>query len=79
MNRHFAWALLVVAGVLFGSLLGFHQKTAAEAPEEAAAERRDDEIVAQLKRVNAQLKELNTMLRSGTAKVVPVINPDSGK
>lgn len=77
MNRHFGWAMLVVAGVLFGCLLGIHQKTSAEAPTDAAAEQRDDEIVKQLKQVNLQLKELNTMFRTGTAKVVDVINPDS--
>ena len=76
MNRHFGWAMLVVAGVLLGCLLGIHQKTSAEAPADAAAEQRDDEIVKQLKQINLQLKELNTMFRSGTARVVEVINPD---
>ena len=75
MNRHFAWAMLVVAGVLFGCLLGDRQKTSAEAPDDTVAEGRDDEIVEQLKQINAQLKELNTMFRSGTARVVEVINP----
>ena len=76
MNRNFVWAMLVVAGVLFGTLLGTHQKTGAEIPEDATAERRDDEILEQLKEVNAQLKQLNTMFRTGTARVVEVLNPD---
>ena len=77
MNRHFGWAMLVVAGVLFGCLLSTQQKTSAEAPADAAVEQRDDEIVEQLKQINLQVKELNTMFRSGTARVVEVINPGS--
>ncbi|MBN1394354.1 MAG: hypothetical protein JW959_04980 [Pirellulales bacterium] len=75
MNRNFAWMILIVAGIAFGTLLGDHP-TDAQAPKEVAAERRDEEIIEQLKQVNAQLKELNTMFRTGTAKVVDVINPE---
>ncbi len=75
MNRRFAWILLVVAGISFGCLLGGYRDSAAQPPVRAAADQREDEIVEQLKQVNAQLKELNTMFRTGKARVIEVINP----
>ncbi len=75
MNRHFGWAMLVAAGVLVGCVLGTYQKTSAEDPAPAETQEQDNQIVGQLKEINAQLKELNGMFRAGTAKVVVVINP----
>jgi len=75
MNRHFGWAMLVAAGVLLGCVLGTHQKTNAEGPAPAETQEQDNQIVDQLKEIKAQLKELNGMLRSGTAKVTVGINP----
>ena len=75
MNRHFGWAVLVAAGVLLGGVLGTHQKTNAEDPAPAETQGQDNQIVDQLKEIKAQLKELNGMLRSGSAKVTVVINP----
>lgn len=76
MNRRIIWVVLVIAGLSFGFLLGGQQRTIAQAPANDAAESLDDEILEQLKQVNTQLKALNTMFRSGNARVVVVINPD---
>lgn len=76
MNRHLFWIVLVAAGLCLGFLLGGQERTIAQAPDNEASEELDDEILEQLKQVNAQLKQLNTLFRSGNARVVVVINPD---
>jgi hypothetical protein len=78
MDRHFGWAMLVAAGILLGWAFCTHQRTDAEPPVPAAQEQ-DDQIVDQLKEINAQLKELNGMLHSGSARVTLVINPGAGR
>ena len=79
MNRRFGFAVLAVAGILVGFAAGTYQKTEAQAPVIAAAatlEARDDSL-DELKEIKTQLKEINTLLHSGTIKVVVVLNPDS--
>jgi hypothetical protein len=77
MNRRFGWALLVAAGILLGFVSSSYQRTNAgtlSAPA-ADADTADADAVVQLKEIKAQLKEINTMLRTGAARVTVVINP----
>lgn len=74
MNTRFRWAALVTANVLGWCMLCFHQQGtaapgAANPPFANAVEQRF-EIIDQLKQTNALLKEQNTLLRSGTLKVI---------
>ena len=76
MNRSnsFRWTLLVTLNVLGWCMLCFHENSTAapgkeNAPFANAVEQRF-EIIHQLREVNAQLKEQNALLRSGTLKVV---------
>jgi cell division protein FtsB len=66
------WTVLVVANVLAWCMLCFHQQgtaAPAAAPFANAVEQRI-EMIEQLKQTNALLKEQNTLLRSGTLKVI---------
>jgi len=85
MNRRFGWAAVVAAGMLLGFVSSSHQKTSADPPAAASAEAetqeaqeaQEAEAIEQLKEINAQLKEISTMLRTGSARVTVVINPDA--
>ena len=79
MDRHFGWAMLVAAGILLGWAFSTHQNSDAQAPAAADTQEQDNQIVDQLKDINAQLKELNGMLHSGAARVTLVINPGAGR
>jgi|GEM_PF-3661288 len=70
MNHRLIWVVLVVVGMALGLLLGGQEQTTAQAPTSKAAKELDGEV-------NAQLKELNAMFRTGNARVVVVINPES--
>jgi hypothetical protein len=81
MIRRFGWVLLVGAGVLLGGTLNPYQNTDAAPPPPAGASSEEEtkgraESVHQLKEINAQLKEINVLLRTGTVKVIVVLNPD---
>jgi hypothetical protein len=74
MNRRFGWAMLVAAGMVVGYALSSYDRTDVAL---AAAEEQDIDVVNQLKDIKTQVKEINTFLRSGTLRVVVVINPDA--
>lgn len=78
MNRRFAWAMLVAAGILLGFVLSSYQRTDAGPSASAAvnAEDQETQAIEQLKEIKVQLKEINTLLHTGTVKVIVVINPD---
>jgi hypothetical protein len=78
MFRRLYWALLVVVGMMIGSMIGSYQR-----PQAMAADGNNDEVVAQnaailaqLKDINAQLKDMNGFLHNGTVKTIAVMNPD---
>jgi hypothetical protein len=80
MNRRFASAMLVAVGVLLGLALGSYQRSDIGPAAARAADvegPQDGEVVAQLKEANAQLKDINTFLRSGKLRVIDIINPDA--
>jgi hypothetical protein len=79
MNRRFGWAMLLAAGMVFGYALNGIEKTIV--PSAAAQDTADDdrgaEAIAQLKELNAQIKQLQAFLRSGQLRVIDIINPDA--
>ena len=78
MKRRFGWAMLVAAGIVFACAINRYESmcAAAAAESDAVAEAPDTKVVDQLKDIRTQLKEINTLLHSGTVKVVVVLNPD---
>ena len=70
----FRWAALVAANALAWCMLCFHESgTAAPPPATppfANAVEQRFETIEQLKQINAQLKEQNALLRSGTLRVI---------
>jgi hypothetical protein len=77
MSRRFGWAMLVAVGVVLGCALSSYQRTsAAPPPRDRGAEEQDLDVAGQLKDIRTNLKEINTLLHSGTVKVVVVMNPD---
>ncbi len=77
MGRCFGWALLVATGIAIGAALGPRENTRAAAPSgrELSADEQGANMADQLKDIRTQVKEINTLLHSGTLKVVVVINP----
>ena len=77
MKRHFFWAMVIGGSALFGGVLATHQASRAGTP--AAAETGDQEentdLVDQVRELKTQVKEINTLLHSGTLRVVVVMNP----
>lgn len=68
------WVILVAANVLGWCMLCLHQSTDAAPAKESgpfanSVEQRF-EMIQQLREINAQLKEQNALLRSGSLKVV---------
>jgi hypothetical protein len=80
MSRRIGWTLLVGVNVLFWLVLSFYRMSDAAPPSAqmpfASAEQRS-EMVNQLKEINAELKELKELLRSGELKVI--VRPDEKK
>ena len=91
MSRRFGWVVLVGAGVLLGCLLSSFSITGAasadlapnnsgESPDNSAEQQTEPidpmETIEQLKELNAQMKELRTLLCSGKVRVVVLVNPD---
>ena len=77
MSRRLASAMLVAVGVLLGVASSSYQRVemglpAARADDVEAPQ--DREAIAQLKEINAQLKDMNTFLHSGRLRVINVIN-----
>ena len=69
----YPWSLLIVANALLWCMLSFYQTGSAapkggKLPFSNAVEQRG-EMVRQLKLINAQLKEQNSLLRSGKLQV----------
>lgn len=79
MARCLAFSAVFLLGVIVGSLWHSLVENPAQADMAALdsqAAKADPQLLEQLDTINKQLKELNTMFRTGTAKVIPVINPD---
>ena len=78
MNRSFYWAFLFAAGLILCCAIGSRDSSRAASLSAADpdSDRYAADVVAQLKDVNKNLKEINSLLHSGTLKVVVVINPN---
>ena len=78
MNRRFSWAILVAVGMILGYALGSHERAqTVHAAPKARAENQDGDLADQLGEIKTQVEKINTLLHSGTLRVVVVINPDS--
>jgi hypothetical protein len=77
MSRHFGWAMLAAAGLVFGAAMFSHQPAPAvsAAPRDIADADDEANLADQLKDIKREVKAINALLRSGTLKVVVVINP----
>jgi len=77
MNRCFGWAMLIAAGMVLGWAFSTYEKTNAAQPAmmDADVEDQNSEVVEQLKEINVHLKKIDTLLDSGTLRVVNVLNP----
>ena len=76
--RRLHWVAVAGAGIVLGCLLNVHPSTWAARPAAPAdpAVVAQEKTVNQLKEINAQLKELHTLLCSGKVKVTVVVNAD---
>jgi hypothetical protein len=83
-DNRFRWALLIGINLFCWYMLGFHQSasvaqtspTNGELPFANSVVQRFD-MIDQLKEINAQLKEQNALLRSGTVRVLVSLDPQS--
>ena len=67
MKRHFFWAVLV-SGALFGGVLATHQPSRADTAASEDTDEQDQkmDLADQLREIKSQVKEINTLLHSGT-------------
>ncbi len=79
MNRRFGWSMLVAVGIVLGCALSSYEgvHAAAAAEDDEASQIDDQKVLDQLKDIRAELKAINTQLRTGTMKVAVIMNPDS--
>ena len=77
MNRRFGWAMLVAAGMVLGCALSSYEKTSAAPSAEQNVEEQSGDVANQLRDIRNYVKEINTLLHSGSVKVVVLINPDA--
>jgi hypothetical protein len=77
MKRQFFWAIVIAGSALFGGVLATHQPSRAGTPAAAETEQQDENanLADQLREIKSQVKEINTLLHSGTLRVVVVMNP----
>lgn len=76
MKRHFFWAV-VISSALFCGVLATHQPSRAGTSPAAETEESDKnaDLADQVREIKSQVKEINTLLRSGTLRVIVVMNP----
>ena len=77
MRRYLSWTFLVAAGLLLGVVSGSYQRSNADPPAAAVAntDSASGDVVAELKEIKTELKELNAHLKKGTTRVFVMMNP----
>jgi hypothetical protein len=84
-EKTFRWGLLIAVNVLCWYMLGLQQPRLAAGPHDngelpfANSVVQRFETIDQLKQINAQLKEQNALLRSGTLRVLVSLDPNAPK
>lgn len=76
MNRHMRGAMLIALGILLGVASNTFQQSKAEPADEnngSAA------MLAELKEIKSQLKDINTFLRTGIVRNFAVMNPPADR
>lgn len=79
MNRRFGWSMLVAAGIVLGCALSSYEGIHAAAPDDDVSQVDDQKVLDQLKDIRAELKAINSQLRTGTMKVAVIMTPDAAK
>jgi hypothetical protein len=85
MKRCLGWSLLLAAGLLLGAATSSLQTTHADPPGDGSApssSSKDDvnlAMLAELKEIKTQLKEINSHLRTGVTKTFQMMNPPDEK
>jgi hypothetical protein len=82
MKRCLGWSLLLMAGILLGVASSSYQTTHADDPpaEQAADDTPTNSkdvnaaILAELKKIRGELKEVNSYLRTGVVKTTAVFD-----
>jgi hypothetical protein len=77
MNRRFGGALLVAVGMVLGAALGPFERTHAAPADDQDTIAVDGSVADQLKDIRTCVKDINTLLHSGSVRVVVLINPDA--
>ena len=75
MNRHLRWAMLVALGILLGAASSSFQQSKADPPAGDDNGRGTAAVVAELKEIKSQLKDINVFLRTGVVRNFAVMNP----
>jgi hypothetical protein len=76
MRRYLGWAVLVAAGLLLGVVSSSYQGSNAAPPAVAiGGDNSNAELLAELREIKSQLKEINTHLKTGTTRVFVNMNP----
>jgi hypothetical protein len=75
MKSRLTGAILLAIGMVLGGVIGSYDRMAVAT---ASQDIREDgaDVSAQLQAIKTQVTEINTLLHSGTLRVVVVINPD---
>jgi hypothetical protein len=82
-DKRFRWGLLIGINLFCWYMLGLQQPKLAADPNDngnlpfANSVVQRFETIDQLKQINAQLKEQNALLRSGTVRVLVSLDPQS--
>ena len=81
MTRRYAWAVAVAAAVLLGFIFGSLRQSKADPPATASDSQTAQTavLVEQVKEMQSQVREINTFLRTGSIKVVVLLNPEAPK
>jgi hypothetical protein len=79
MKRFLGWSLILTVGILLGMASSTSQVSRADPPDDQTAESDNmkTDAVSELKEIKAQLKEINSYLRTGVVKTIAVMNPDA--
>jgi hypothetical protein len=79
MKRFLGWSFVLTVGILLGMASSANQVTRADPPDDQVAESDDANAntLDELKAIKAQLKEINSYLRTGVVKTIAIMNQDA--
>jgi hypothetical protein len=75
MNRHLRGAMWIALGILLGVASSSFQQSRADPPADDSNGRGNAAVVAELKEIKSQLKDINVFLHTGVVRNFAVMNP----